>query len=109
MISTTYTQGAELPDLTVEWKDATGAIINFSSGYTFELRLGIPGSAASLTKTTGITGAATAPNVWVAWASSGELNTLAPGFYHAHLRATRTSDGKLRVLKFGINIDAAVA
>ena len=108
MSNAIYTQGAELPDLTIEWKDSAGNVINFSSGWTFVLRLGDPGSAATLTKSSGITGAATSPNVTIAWATSGELNTLTPGFYHAQLRATRDSDSKLRVFKFGLKIEAAV-
>lgn len=108
MLSVTYTQGAELPDLTIEWKDTAGNLIDFSSGYTFVLKLGVPGAAATLSKSTGITGAATSPNVTVAWATSGELNTIATGFYHAHLNATRTSDQKLRVFKFGLTVDPAV-
>jgi hypothetical protein len=102
-----YIQGADLPDLTFEWRDSTGALINFSSGYTFVLKLGTPGSAATLTKSTTITGAATSPNVTVAWATSGELNTLTPGVYTLDLIATRTSDSKQRFLRDSLTVHAA--
>lgn len=103
-----YIQGADLPDLTIEWTTNTGAIIDFSSGYTFELKIGSPGSAATLTKTTGITGAATLPNVTIAWATSGELNTLPPDSYIADLIATRTSDSKQRKRRFNITVYPAI-
>ena len=107
-MAVSYVQGADLPDLTFTWRDRAGALIDFSSGYTFVLKVGTPGSAASLTKSTGITGAATDPNVTVAWATSGELNTLAPGVYSLHLVATRTSDSKQRVLEDRLTVKPAI-
>lgn len=95
-----YIEGADLPDLTLTWKDENDAVINFSTGWTFVLKVGQPGSAALFTKSTGIVGAATAPNVTIAWATTGELNTLSPGTYQAHLIATRTADSKNRYLPF---------
>lgn len=102
-----YIQGADLPDLTFEWRDRNGTLIDFSTGHTFVLKLGTPGAAATLTKSTGITGAATVPNVTVAWATSGELNTLTPGVYTLDLIATRTSDSKQRVLRNALTVHAA--
>lgn len=107
-MNASYIQGAELPDLTIAWRDSAGNLIDFSSGYTFVLKLGTPGAAAVLTKSTGITGAATSPNVTIAWAAAAELNTLAPAHYQAHLVATRTSDSKQRVFPFGVTVHAAV-
>lgn len=108
MLTAGYTQGAELPDLAFEWEDRNGDLHDFSSGWTFQLKVGTPGEAAVLTKSTGITGAATAPNVLIGWPTSGELNSLAPSLYHAHLVATRTSDSKQRVLPFAIRLDPAI-
>lgn len=108
-MSVPYTQGAELPDLTFEWRDSTGALIDFSSGYTFVLKLGTPGQAAVLTKSTGITGAATNPNVTVVWATSGELNTLTPGVYTLQLIATRSSDSKQRILTDSLSLRQAIS
>jgi hypothetical protein len=99
-----YVQGADLPDLTFTWYAQDGTLIDLSTGYTFSLKIGNPGSAALITKTTGITGAATDPNVTIAWATSGELNTLAPGSYALQLQATRTADSKQRFLTDQITI-----
>jgi hypothetical protein len=68
-----------------------GSTESMASGYTFSVKLATSaGASPTLTKTSGITGAA-AGVVTVAWAS-GELN-IAVGMYVAHLTATRTSDG----------------
>lgn len=104
----TYVQGSDLPDLAWTWKDSSSNLIDFSSGYTFVLKVGQPGTAASFTKSTGISGAATAPNVTIAWATSGELNTLAAGRYIADLIATRSSDSKARTLRFILPVEAAI-
>lgn len=106
--ATTYIQGADLPDLAITWKDSNGAIIDFSTGSTFVLKVGQPGVTASLTKSTGIAGASTSPNITIAWAVSGELNTLPAATYVADLIATRTSDSKQRVLRFLLPITAAI-
>jgi hypothetical protein len=82
-----YATDQETPSFAVAWSDRDGDLIDFTSGYTFELRLvhRTTGTVA-LTKTTGITGAATSPNVTVAWAA-GELG-ITPGPYRAKLKAT---------------------
>jgi hypothetical protein len=99
-----YIQGADIPDLAITWLDNAGTVIDYSSGYTFSLKLGQPGQAAAMTKSTGITGAATAPNVTVAWATSNELNTLDPGTYTLDLIATRSSDSKQRIMRRELRI-----
>lgn len=74
MTTFSYYAGDELGTIGLFWRDTTGALINFASGYTFEVRLGNPSDTAVLTVTTGITGAAGSgtnpsgtPNVVVAW------------------------------------------
>jgi len=104
-----FVQGADLPDLTIPWTDTNGAVIDFSTGYTFTLKIGKPPDPAVLTITSGISGAATLPNITVAWAVSGALDSLAPGRWTGHLIATRTSDGKKRPMQFDFEIGAAVA
>lgn len=86
----------ERPSAEIWWQDDDGTLVDFSSGYTFSLKVGVPGSAALLTKTSGITGAAGAgseptgtPNIVVAW-TAGELN-LTPGIYALQLKATTSS------------------
>jgi hypothetical protein len=104
-----YIQGAELPDEGIEWRDRTNALIDFSSGFTFALKVGYAGSAALLTKTAGISGASTTPNITISWAVAGELNTLAVGQYEALLTATRSSDGKDRKMYFNLIISPAIS
>jgi hypothetical protein len=96
-----YFANAERPTLRLTWYDDDDNLIDFSSGYTWSLKVGNPGSAALLTKTSGITGAATAPNVTIAW-TAGELN-LTPGTYTYQLTATtsaldRTMTGQIQIL-----------
>jgi hypothetical protein len=87
---------AERPALELWLQDRTGTLIDFSSGYTFSFKVGNAGTAALLTKTTNITGAAGSgnepsgtPNVTVTW-TAGELN-LTPGTYSWELTATTSS------------------
>lgn len=107
-MSLQYTAGADLPDGGVEWKDRNGTIIDFSTGYTFEVRVGSAGSAATFSKTTGITGAATSPNLTIQWATSGELNTLPAGNYSVQIIATRTADSRARILNDTIQVLPAI-
>jgi hypothetical protein len=102
-----YMQGAELPDEAITWRDSTGAVIDFSSGWTFTLRVGKPGEDALIEKTTGITGASTAPNVTIAW-DQGELEPLTPGVWAVDITATRTSDDKQRTMRLDLVVKLAV-
>jgi hypothetical protein len=103
-----YIQGADIPDLTITWLDQAGDVIDYSSGYTFSLKLGQPGQAAALTKSTGITGAATSPNITVTWAASNELNTLDAGTYTLDVIATRAADSKQRIMRRELRVKAAI-
>jgi hypothetical protein len=99
----TYTIGDELPSIGIDWY-ANGVLIDFSTGYTWRLRIG-RGDTAAVEKTTGITGAATSPNVTIDWVE-GELDDLDGGLtYTAQLRARRTSDDKDRTLVFRLNVN----
>lgn len=102
-----YMDGADLPDIALTWLDDEGNTIDFSSGWTFELRAGTPGSTAIIEKTTGLTGAAAAPNVTVSW-DEGELDDLTHGIHYCDVIATRTADGKDRHMRFKIRRTAAV-
>lgn len=104
-----YAQGSDLPDLGLVWKDTAGNLINFSDGWTFEAKVGRLGEAAQFSKSAGITGAATSPNVLIEWATTGELNTLSPGTYTLQLAATRTDDGRTRLYQTRIRIKKAIA
>lgn len=106
-----YHTSAERPALEMWIQDDDGTLIDFSSGYTFELKIGATGSAALLTKTTGITGAVGSgteptgtPNVSVAWAA-GELD-ITPGAYG--LQLTATTGGLDRVFTTPIRITGVI-
>jgi hypothetical protein len=103
-----YHKTAERPSAELWLLDDDGTLIDFSTGYTFSFKIGTKGSAALLTKTSGITGAAgagSAPtgtaNVVVAW-SAGEL-AIAAGSYFWQLTATssaldRTFEGMFEIV-----------
>lgn len=99
---TTYIQDQELPALAFEWSDGSGNLIDFSTGWTFTATVCLIGTSAALvTKSSGITGSATAPNVTVDWSAS-DFSTLAPGKnYVVYLKARRTSDSKDRYFRPG--------
>lgn len=102
-----YRADQELPALALEWLDRDGAIVDFSTGWTFTVKLspaGDPGTV-KFSKTTGVTGAATLPNLLVDWAvtdwaalvaASGALPA-AGRRYLVHVYARRTADTKDRV------------
>lgn len=101
-----YFKGADLPDLLWALEDSLEQIIDFT-GYTFVVKVGPEGSTtSSFTKTTGITGTATDPNITVAWATTGELSTLAAGRYTIQLVAT--AGGKDRIFQGIIEIRGGV-
>ena len=92
-----YYRTAERPDIKLWLEDDDGTLINFASGYTFAFKLGSPGSAATFTKSTGITGAAGAgteptgtPNVTLTF-TAAELDSLTAGLTTWQLRATNSS------------------
>jgi len=89
-----YFRTAERPDLKFWLQDDDGVLIDLSTGYTFAFKLGQPGSAATFTKTAGITGAAGSgtessgtPNVTVSF-TAAELDALTIGSTTWQLRAT---------------------
>ena len=73
-MSWAYRKDQEAPALTLTWKDYTGAVRDFSSGYTFTAKVALATAPTTivLSKTTGITGAATAPNITVDWSTSAD-------------------------------------
>ncbi len=103
---------AERPSIKLWLQDDDGSLINFSTGYTFEFKIGKPGSAAVVTKTTGITGAAGSgnetsgtPNLTIAFAA-GDLDALVPGAFgtKGQIKATQTAGTLDRIFSFDIEI-----
>ena len=92
MATYVYYRDQEDPAYVVEWADRNGDLIDFSTGYTFQLKLvNVASGTVGLTKTTNITGAATAPNISVAWAVGDLTVTTADGPHRVELRATASS------------------
>jgi hypothetical protein len=85
------TKGAELPDIAITWYDPSGVLYNFSSGWTFAVRIGVPGQTALVTP--GATGAATAPNLTVTFAPNA-LDAIAAGSYHLDVTPRFTGTSK---------------
>ena len=92
-----YTIGDSLADLSIYWTADDGSYRDFSTGWTFQVKVGNE-NGVTFTKTTGITGAAgssTVASIVIAWATTNELSTITTaGDYYCQVRATRTADGK---------------
>lgn len=88
---------AERPDVKLWLQDDDGTLLNLGSGYTFTFKIGAPGSAASFSKSSGITGAAGAgveptgtPNLTLTF-TAAELDSLTRGVYTGQIVATTSS------------------
>lgn len=99
-----YRKDQELPAIPLAWYDRNGALIDFSSGWTFTVKLAKAATptTVALTKTTGITGAATDPNLLIDWSTSdwSALDADPQGtVYVVWVYARRNSDSKDRVYR----------
>lgn len=102
-----YHYGVARPALKLWLPDDDGTLIDMSSGYTFSLKIGAPGSTALLTKSSSIVGAAGSgieptgvPNCVVTW-GAGEL-AIAVGAHLAQL--TATTGALPRIFEFPFDI-----
>lgn len=97
-----YRADQELPAIPLTWRDSDNEIIDFSTGWTFTVKTCNASAPSTVlaTKTTGITGTATAPNLTIDW-STTDFSALTAGaagtVYVAHVYARRTADNKDRV------------
>lgn len=103
----TYIQGAELPDVEITWKDSDGEVIDFSTGWTFTVRIGVLGQAAVLEKTAGVVGTGAAPNVLISW-TAVELENIPVNTYALQVIARHTASGKDRKFADTITIEPQV-
>jgi hypothetical protein len=92
-----YYRTAERPDIELWLLDKNDDLIDYSTGYTFEFKLGKPGQTAAFTKTSGITGGAGAgtepsgtPNITLTF-TAAELDNVTAGSYTWQLRARSSS------------------
>lgn len=95
----TYRKDQELPAIGVEWLDGDGVAIDFSSGWTFSVKICSASAASTVlaTKSSGISGSASLPNITIDWSTSDFTGLTADGkgsLYVAHLYAHRTADSK---------------
>lgn len=107
MTPITYYKNAEDPSTRIWWLDDDGSLIDMSAVGSWSLKIGNPGEAALVTKTSGITGAAGdgvepsgTPNVVIVWAA-GELN-ISAGIYVMQLVATTTGRDRTMTCPFRI-------
>jgi hypothetical protein len=86
------TKGSELPDIAITWYQNDGTTLyNFSSGWTFAVRIGNPGQPSLVTPTA--TGAATAPNLTITF-DPAALDSIAVGTYHLDVTPRFTGTSK---------------
>jgi hypothetical protein len=87
-----YTKGDELEGINITWPQPDGTPYDFSTGWTFIARIGVPGQAAILEKTgpTGFAGSATFPNLVIAWGTN-DLGAIPQGSYHLDIKASLTA------------------
>lgn len=90
-----YAPTDEDPSIPLEWLDRDGAVIDLSSA-TFSVVLRERSTnTAAVTKSSGVTGASTSPNVTITW-GTGELASLS-GVYE--LVVTATVGGRARTFR----------
>ncbi len=99
--------GADLPNIAIEWTDLNGSVIDFSTS-TFTVKVGPEaGGTTQITKTAGITGASSSPNVLIAW-TTAEVGTLAAGRYVIEVIAAAV-DGRQRIRQIPFTVNRALA
>lgn len=99
-----YDAGERLPDAHLSIFDDTSTLIDLSTGYTFSAQVIDDSTTTTVhTQSTGFGGAATSPNLTIAWASG--FATIPTGHYTLKVTATRTSDSKLRIWTFALAVN----
>lgn len=105
-MSYVYTRDQELESMSLSWTEKVAGVntpINLSTGYTLTVYVADAGDPATIlvTKSTGLTGAATLPNYVIDWAI-GDLSSLPTSRnYVVWAYARRNSDSKDRVFNPG--------
>lgn len=106
-----YSIGDSLTDLAVYWKTDDGDWRDFSSGWSFEVKVGTEDGGVEFTKSSGIFGAvgsATTPSLTISWATSGELSDITdPGIYYCQIRCVRDADSKILTRRGNIQISTS--
>jgi len=104
------TPAASLPDANFLWLDSTGNPLDFSTGWTFQMKIGQPPNPAQIIKTSGINGFTSingSSNLVVVWAQN-ELSSLSSGRWYFQITATQTDgSGYQRILTGSMRFDFA--
>jgi len=103
------TPAANLPSANFLWLDSSGNPLDFSSGWTFSMKIGQPPNSYAILKTTGLLGLTStngSSNLIVTWANN-ELSNLTSGRWYFQITATQTSNGAQRILTGSIKFDFA--
>lgn len=101
-----YTRGAELPSPTINALDADSQPIDFSTGWTFEVKVGEPGKTALVTAST-VVGSSSKPNLTINFAP-GVLDVLTTGVtYTVQVTCTNTT-GQARIYTEQLRVTDAV-
>lgn len=100
-----YTVGANSPAYPITWLNTAGDAHDFSTGWAFTMRFGIPGFPATLDKDSGIDGNATAPNIVVTF-TAPDLSTLGAGVHPFQLTATKA--GETLIMSASLEVQAAI-
>jgi hypothetical protein len=103
----TYTRGAELPAITIDALDVNGLPIDFSTGWTFAVKVGEPGKTAVATAAT-VTGAPSKPNLTIDWPSNALAALVVGVTYTVQLQATLTATGQDRIYTTQLRVVDAV-
>ena len=113
LANVTFYNDQELPTTDLIWTKPDGtSLYDFSSGWTFSLRLARVTAPATtlLLKTTGITGASTSPNLSIAWSTSDwsglEASTNGTKYVGA-VYARRTADSYDMAANISLTLKAA--
>lgn len=94
-----YRADQELPAMALEWLDGSGALQQFATGWAFTVKVAKASAplAVLLTKTVGVVGANTSPNITISWTTS-DFTALAASpsgtDYVVYTYARRTADTK---------------
>ena len=101
------TPASSLPDANFRWLDASNAPIDFTTGWSFSMKIAQPPNSAQVTKTNGFIGgdgAGGVANLTVTW-EENELADLTAGRWYFQLTATELISGKQRILTGSIRFD----
>lgn len=104
-----YKLDQELPDYILTGLDYDGSIVDFSSGWTFTVKIALATAPTAQLATPGtVTGAATSPNLRIGWGTSAWAG-LTAGDYVGLVYCRRTADSKDLVYDIDFVLEALMS